>query len=352
MARSSSPSGPSAALDEERQRLLRRSGQLLGLGRRERPPGPPVRVERQCSGSLEEGSGGRQSAARLRPSGGALKLFGDVLVGRQRGPGQMPGAAIRVDLRIGGGRQRPVGSAPILGRRRPVDRRAQQRMAEGDARPELQQPRPHGRAQRVDVEPSSAADRHSSAGSPVGSAAASSSSCWVVGGQLLNPTAKARLDAALQRQLGRQTEAAGQARRATTHAAARARRAGCPGPRRGCGPYALIERRADDRGEQLARILVREPLQPQVRQPRQFIELGGSADGEQQHDRLRSEPPGHERQHQGRGLIKPLGVIDQAEQRQLLGGIGQQAEHRETDEESGRAGAPVLSPKAVARASR
>ena len=55
---------------------------------------------------------------------------------------------------------------------------------------------------------------------------------------------------------------------------------------------------------------------------------------EQEDDRLGRQPPRHEREHLGRGSIKPLDVIDQADQRCLLRRVGQQAENGEPDEKS------------------
>jgi hypothetical protein len=58
------------------------------------------------------------------------------------------------------------------------------------------------------------------------------------------------------------------------------------------------------------------------------------------HDRhgFRQQPPGDEAEDQSRGGVQPLGVLDDAEQRVVLGDGGQQAERRERDEEAvGRA---------------
>ena len=100
----------------------------------------------------------------------------------------------------------------------------------------------------------------------------------------------------------------------------------------------------------VARILVREPLQPQVGQARQFVEFGCLPYGEQQDDRLRLDAPGHERQHLGRGLVKPLGVIDQAESGSSSAASDSRlSTAKPMKKRSG--GAPLLSPKAVARAS-
>ena len=93
----------------------------------------------QRGGALEEGSDGRQSAARLRPSGGALELGGDLLVGHGRRLRPVPGAAIRVELRIGCVRQRAVDLASLVRLGRAVDRRANQRMTERHRAVERQQ---------------------------------------------------------------------------------------------------------------------------------------------------------------------------------------------------------------------
>ena len=51
----------------------------------------------------------------------------------------MPGAAIGIDLRIGGGCQRAMRAPSLLGRRRAVDRRAQEWVAKRDLRAYLHQ---------------------------------------------------------------------------------------------------------------------------------------------------------------------------------------------------------------------
>ena len=56
---------------------------------------------RERNRALEEGRGRRQAAARLGPSSGTLELCGDVLVGRGCGLRSVPGAAVRVDFRVG-----------------------------------------------------------------------------------------------------------------------------------------------------------------------------------------------------------------------------------------------------------
>ena len=55
--------------------------------------------------------------------------------------------------------------------------------------------------------------------------------------------------------------------------------------------------------------------------------------GEHDPDRLGQQPPRHEGQRQRRGLIQPLRVIDDTQQRTLLGHLREQAQHRQPDEE-------------------
>ena len=57
------------------------------------------------------------------------------------------------------------------------------------------------------------------------------------------------------------------------------------------------------------------------------------ARGEDHGDRLGQQPAGRERQALHRGLVEPLRVIDQAGQRLVLRRGGQQAQHRQPDQE-------------------
>lgn len=55
--------------------------------------------------------------------------------------------------------------------------------------------------------------------------------------------------------------------------------------------------------------------------------------GEDQADGLRAEPPGGERQHLRRRVVEPLLVVDKADERLVLSDVGQQAQHRQPDQE-------------------
>ena len=97
-----------------------------------------------------------------------------------------------------------------------------------------------------------------------------------------------------------------------------------------------VDRPRECRGEQGAGVGAVESLEPELRQARQLTPLGWLADREQECDSLRQQPPRHEPEDLDGGIVKPLEVIHQAEQRLLLGGGGHQAERRETDQEATR----------------
>ncbi len=83
----------------------------------------------ETDGALQECRRGGDPAARLRPTRGTLQLEGDGLIGTRRRCGEMPRTAIRIDLSISRLCQRRVDRAAILLRRRPIHRRAHQRMS-------------------------------------------------------------------------------------------------------------------------------------------------------------------------------------------------------------------------------
>jgi hypothetical protein len=96
----------------------------------------------------------------------------------------------------------------------------------------------------------------------------------------------------------------------------------------------LVQRRGGGRRDQLARERLRQPIELEHGQPCEVVGVVGLALREQEDDRLRLQAPGQERQDLRRRRVKPLGIVDEAEQRHVLGGAGQQAEHREPDEEA------------------
>ena len=89
-----------------------------------------------------------------------------------------------------------------------------------------------------------------------------------------------------------------------------------------------------------------ERLDRQLRQSREGVtEL---ARREQERDPLRHQPASHERERACRRSVEPLRVIHDAEQRPLLRGLGQEPQHRQSDEERIRR-SPAARPKAMAQ---
>ena len=337
---------------QQRQRLLGRPGQLLGARGLERTPRSRAGLERERGRALEERGGRRQSAARLRPPGRALQLARR----RPRRVRARPARGARRDDRDRARHRwpRPAPDARLADPRPMPPRRSPNAAAGGGRRP-ARRARAGRRPRRAPSPrsgcPSSAADRHSSAGSPVGSAAARSSSRCVAAGSCCTrrrKLASIRLCSGSSR--GRPKPPASSAGDSVARQLEQRERVAArlgEDPR----PHALVQRRADDRREQLARVRVRQSLESQVRQPRQLVELERLAHREHEHDRLGLQAPGHEREHLRRRPIEPLGVVDQAQQRPFLGSLRQQAERREADQEAIGLGAraqPERGPERVA----
>ena len=98
------------------QQVLRgagRPGLDLGLGRGQRPSGPPRRVAGQQRRALQERGRRGYPAARLRPARRPFELGGNVLVLIGRGLRQMPGPPVRIKLRVGHLGQRRVQLLPL-----------------------------------------------------------------------------------------------------------------------------------------------------------------------------------------------------------------------------------------------
>ena len=134
---------------QQPQRRVVRAGLVLALCGEERTLCPAPRIGRQLDGALVKCRPRRQAAARPRSAGRALQLGGDVLVEPGRRVREVPGAAIGVDVGIGGFGQRPVNALSLLRRCRALDRRTHERMTEAHLRAEIDQSRGGGRRGRV-----------------------------------------------------------------------------------------------------------------------------------------------------------------------------------------------------------
>ena len=134
---------------QQPQRRVVRSGLVLALCGEERALCPAPRIGRELDGTLVECRPRRHAAARPRSTRRALQLGGDVLVEPGCRVRKVPGAAIRIDIGIGGLGQRAVDALALLRRCRSLDRRADKRMTEAHLSPEIDQSRAGERRGRV-----------------------------------------------------------------------------------------------------------------------------------------------------------------------------------------------------------
>ena len=205
-----------------------------GLGGGERSVGAPRGIAGQRDRALQECGRGGEAAARLRPARRELELARDLLVGPRRRGGQVPRAAIRIDVAVGGLRQREVGGPALRRRRRPVDGRAHQRMAEGHALADRQQPVRRVDRGEPDPEPLACALQEQRIADRLrrrdaAAAAARRRGAPRAAGRSSPRSAPSRSPALRQRRTRRPAASV------SGPGAARAARAGCPASRRGSG---------------------------------------------------------------------------------------------------------------------
>jgi hypothetical protein len=103
----------------------------------------------------------------------------------------------------------------------------------------------------------------------------------------------------------------------------------------------LVQRPRDGRRKQHPRVAGGKPVDRQLGQTAELVDLAGLADGEHHGDPLRQQTPRDEGQRLRGGLIKPLRVVDEAHERLHLGRSGQQAEGREGEQEAIGGGADL-----------
>ena len=122
---------------QQPQRRVACPGPMLAHRGEKRTLCPAPRVGRQFDGARVKCRPGRQAASRPRSAGRALQLGGDVLVEADRRVRAMPGAAIGVDVGVGGFGQRPMDALSLLRRCRALDRRTHERMTEAHLRAQI-----------------------------------------------------------------------------------------------------------------------------------------------------------------------------------------------------------------------
>ena len=100
------------------------------------------------------------------------------------------------------------------------------------------------------------------------------------------------------------------------------------------GPHPLVERPRDRRVQQQPGVVGGQPLDHELRQPFEHVLVAGLAQREHQSHPLGQQPARHERERLRGHPVEPLRVVDDAHERLLLGGVGQQAQDRQPDQEA------------------
>ena len=303
---------------QQAERRVGRAGLVLGLRRGERALGPARRIGRQLGGAFEECRRRRQAAARLRPPGRRSSSAATSSSGpaaacarcQARRSGSTSGS---VDLR-----QRPVHLPPLAAATRPGRPPSAPAGAGTAPGADLEQPGGDaGSRGRVGRCPSRSAARHTSTGSPTGSAAATSSSRRVSAGSASSRRRKLSSIRLGQRLRARQPEAARElggrqpARQLQQRQRVAARLRDDP------VAHPLVERARDRRvAAAPARRASRRPPTASSGRPANSCSSGSRAREHQRH-RLGRQPARDEGQGLRRRPVEPLRVVDDADQRLL-----------------------------------
>ena len=95
----------------------------------------------------------------------------------------------------------------------------------------------------------------------------------------------------------------------------------------------FVEAAGDHRGQQGPGVGIGQSLERQVGEAGQLAGRARLAHGDDHRHRLGAQPPGHEADDLARGVVQPLGVLHEAQQRTFLGHVGQQAQRRQRHHE-------------------
>ena len=95
--------------------------------------------------------------------------------------------------------------------------------------------------------------------------------------------------------------------------------------------HGLIKPSRQDRLQQGPRITTTQGLKVQLRQTGERVARLSCR--EQERDLFRQQTTSHERQRARRSVVEPMRVVNDGQQRLLLGRLGQQAEYRQSDQE-------------------
>jgi len=317
--------------DQQPERGIQRARVAFGPRPRQEPLRPANRIGRQDRRPLQERGRRGQPSARLGPPRGALKLHRHVLIQNRRGLRQVPRAAIGISRRVDGLGQRAVHLLQVLSRRGPVCRRAHQRMPEPHLGAELDQPRLHRRHSvlNTDPEPPGCPPHQRRVTRRLGRRGQHQQPG--IFRQVLDPPPEALLDPPKQRSRAGQSEPARHLRRRKParqfeqrqRVAARLGHHLVPDPR--------VQRPRQHRVKQRPRIVGRQALHPELRQAGQFV--AGCPRRQHQAHRIGREAAGDKPQGLRRSPVKPMLVIDHADQWPFRGYLRKQAQHGQSDQE-------------------
>jgi hypothetical protein len=242
----------------------------------------------------------------------------------------MPRTPVRVGFAVGRLRQRQVDRAAILRRRRPIHRRPHQRMPERHSLADRQQPvRLSGlRGLRSDPEPLGRAPQQQRIADRLRRRDQQQTPRVIR--ERLESSDEALLDPSCQRLRAEEAEPARQLRRRQPPRQLEQRQRIPPHFGDDPVPDSLIQFEPHCRAQQRAGVAVAHAVHLQLGHVSKL--LARLARAEHEPHRLRQQATCNKRQGQRRGLIQPLRVIDDTQQRTLLGHLREQTQHRQPDE--------------------
>lgn len=313
-------------------RLQRRSRGEGGLGRRQRSFDAAGAFGRQLGRPAQEGDAGRVAAASAGLVRGVFELGGDAFVGFHRGGGQVPGPPVGVGGPGGGRGQCGVDASPLHARGAAVHGGTDQRVPEAGGGPQRQQPQVLGRAAGLGLDPQRLGGPSDVAEVATRFGGGEQQPCPRLPRQpshlpeivILQPLAHGQRVGqrhAAQQLIGRQLPAEVDQRQRV------------PGGR-GDDAYgdAGVERAGRHRTQEFECVPL---LQTGDLGDRQVLQAGAAlANGEQQADPLGVDPAADEGQHVKRLPVEPLGVVHATQQRLPRGGLRQQRQRRQPDQET------------------
>ena len=319
---------------EQAQRCIRRAGALLALCRGERTAGAARRLRRQLRRTLEKSRGRGEAAAALCAAGRALELGGDVLVGC-RGPVRaVPGAPVRVPLGVGCFGEGAMHTVAVVGRSRAVGGGADEWVRELDPPPAYLEQRGVDRgAGRGHLEAEGRGGTVKQHGIAQRLRGRGEDEQLRLGREQLEAPGVALFDLADDRLTCRETESTGEF-------------CGVPGAwqleERERVAVALrddlladggVERAVHVVEQQRECIAVAESADGQLGEPDEDILAAARARRADERDPLGEETAGDEAEDLRGGLVEPLRVVDDADQRLLLGDLGEQRQRGEPHQE-------------------